>query len=346
MSSMCVFRADANAEIGSGHFMRSLSLAAEWVKRGNRAVIAGRAPEELVRRAVNCGVDHRTIAGTDSVEDDAPLLISICSELSTQIVCIDGYQFSPKYVERVRSSGVPVIEFTDGPIWSDYQSDLLLDQNLGAEKQIYEIAEHTRELKGVKYACLAPQFIEQSGGVRSTSGETLNVLVSMGGADPQNATVTILNALLEIDESMTLTVTVGISNPQQNEIAELMGQFTNGRVLVDAQNMSELMASSDIAIVAAGSTSWELAFMGVPALLTSVADNQVSIAEQLHEAGAAVDLGRIENLPSESLTQNLITLIRDRDLRSQMSLKGRGLVDGKGASRVVVEMQKLVGPLA
>jgi len=342
MSSICVFRADADAEIGSGHFVRSLSLAAEWVKQGHVAVMVGSVPEELVGRAAGFSVRHRPLGASDSLEDDSAGLISICSELSAQIVCIDGYGFDPKYVGRVRGSGVSVIEFSDGPIWSGYRSDLLLDQNLGAEDQVYDVAERTRELLGVKYAALAPQFVERAGTTRPASSRAMNVLVSMGGADPKDATTSVLDSVFELDESVNLTVTVGVSNSRKDEIAKLVKRNGSGKVLVDAQNMAELMTGTDIAIAAAGSTSWELAFMGVPALLTSVADNQIRIAAQLGEVGAAINLGSIDELSSAHLTREISRVIGDQELRLRMSERGQELVDGKGAYRVVAEMLSLI----
>ena len=342
MTSICVFRADANAEIGSGHFIRSLSLAAEWVKRGHEAVMIGSAPDELVQRVQGFGVGYRQLSNSNSLEDDSVALIEACTELKAQIVCIDGYQFDPDYVGRVRESGVSVIEFSDGPIWSEYQSDLLLDQNLGAQDQAYKLTSQTRALLGLNYVCLAPQFLNLSDAERSATGQTLTLLVSMGGADPKDATTAVLNAVFSLDASINVTVTVGVSNPKRDELQELVDRHSNGRVLVDAQNMAELMSASDIAIVAAGSTSWELAYMGVPALLSTVADNQIRIAEQLAKSGAAINLGRVENLSSKVLLEQLIRLIENSDIRASMSRTGQELIDGKGASRVVAEMLSLI----
>lgn len=343
MSLTCVFRADADSDIGSGHFMRSLSLAAEWQKQGQRAVIVGSAPEELIRRAHGYGVEHLKLAGSGSLDDDASVLIEHCSRLAAQVVCVDGYQFGPAYVGRIRDSGSSIIEFSDGPIWPEYQSDLLLDQNLGGEDQPYETATWTRRLLGVKYACLAPQFVSHAGVVRPTNEHVTNILVSMGGADPKQATTTVLDAVLELDEPVDVTVTVGASNPRKAAIVDLARRHPNVSVVVDATNMAELMRVADIAIAAAGSTSWELAAMGLPALLIAVADNQIRIAEQLDKAGAAINLGSVDDFTTASLLEELTGLIEDHQVRALMSRKGQELVDGKGASRVVTAMLDLVG---
>lgn len=58
-------------------------------------------------------------------------------------------------------------------------------------------------------------------------------------------------------------------------------------VRVDVRDMAHLMSNSDLMIGAAGSTVWEACCLGLPSLLTILAENQRSIAEALEAAGAA-----------------------------------------------------------
>ena len=55
--------------------------------------------------------------------------------------------------------------------------------------------------------------------------------------------------------------------------------------------MPQLMAWADLAVSAAGTTCWELAFMGLPMLLVVLADNQRPNATCLDELGVAGNLG-------------------------------------------------------
>ena len=51
------------------------------------------------------------------------------------------------------------------------------------------------------------------------------------------------------------------------------------------------MARADLAIGAGGTTSWERASLGLPALVFSVSPNQIDGAAALDDAGAAIHLG-------------------------------------------------------
>jgi len=341
MSKSCVFRADANSTIGTGHYMRSLSLAISWRDSGQRACMAGDAPESLVDRARSAGIEHFSIAPTSN-DVDRDEVLAVGDKVAADVVCVDGYQFDPDYIGLVRESGRPIVEFSDGLIWSDYQSDLLLDQNLGAESRQYVCAPWTKQLLGVRYACLAPQFSRQADSIVTTPETVENILVSLGGADPKGVTSFVLSTLFELVNRPRIVVLVGASNPRVQSIVDLVGERENVEIVRDSQNVSALMEDSDLAIAAAGSTSWELAAMGVPALLVTIADNQIEIASKLDEAGVAINLGPFEGLSGERLFTILTEVIQDSGRRGGMSRKGRELVDGGGASRVVDEMLRSI----
>jgi spore coat polysaccharide biosynthesis predicted glycosyltransferase SpsG len=98
--------------------------------------------------------------------------------------------------------------------------------------------------------------------------------------------------------------------------------------------MPELMSEADLAISAAGSTSWELVYMGVPSVLIPVAVNQDRIADGLDSAGAAVAVRDIDRLRDVFLV-----LARNGEERIRMARLGREIVDGLGSARVVEQLR-------
>ena len=100
------------------------------------------------------------------------------------------------------------------------------------------------------------------------------------------------------------------------------------------------MAWADAAVAAGGSTAWELAFMGVPAVLLVLVDNQREIARSLSQAKAALNLGAHANLGHLEIARALLNLMIDRVQRQAMSQCGRSLVDGLGSRRVVTALRQ------
>jgi RimJ/RimL family protein N-acetyltransferase len=111
-------------------------------------------------------------------------------------------------------------------------------------------------------------------------------------------------------------------------------------IVAASDDMPTLMSWADMAIAAASSTCWELAYLGVPFGTLVVAENQEQVAKELAAAGVAVHFGRARELTSEKLAAHIASLMADEERRRLMATKGRRLVDGYGAARVVEAMAR------
>ncbi|HIP77834.1 MAG TPA: GNAT family N-acetyltransferase [Kiloniellaceae bacterium] len=102
---------------------------------------------------------------------------------------------------------------------------------------------------------------------------------------------------------------------------------------VSPASMGELMARADLAIGAAGTTSWERCCLGLPTVMLVLADNQRENARQLSAAGAAAVVdGRHGDL-LEAIAAQLKHLDGDRAALHDMSLRASAVCDGQGALR-------------
>jgi hypothetical protein len=123
------------------------------------------------------------------------------------------------------------------------------------------------------------------------------VLITMGGSDPDNVTEQFLRMLLP-EPDLELTVVVGGSNPHLAGLEQLVEHADRSiRLLKDVSDMPALMVWADLAVAGAGTTSWEMCMMGLPAALCVLAPNQEKIASELARLGSAVDLGYTNRVP-------------------------------------------------
>ncbi len=338
MISTAIFRADARPEIGSGHVIRSLALAAEWVDRGGRAVMHGDVPDGLNGRVADAGAELVAARSDRTLGHDLEQTTELARRSRADWVIIDGYVFDTDYVSDLRSAGLRTLQFADGVVTKPFAPDILLDQNLGAESRNYElITEGAQALLGVRYACLGQQFTDVIARKRMPEIAT-KVLVTFGGADADNATSVVVDALKGVSELESVTVVLGVSNVHADAIKRSCAADSRFECVRNVSNMAELMVNSDLAIAAAGSTSWELAALGVPSVLVTTADNQEPIARAVSDQGAAVSIGWIAPDDVEKVRSKVEVFATDRSRRESISVSGQMLVDGKGASRVVNAM--------
>ena len=107
------------------------------------------------------------------------------------------------------------------------------------------------------------------------------------------------------------------------------------KIVRETDEMPDLMTWADLAISAAGSTTWELSFMGTPMILVVTEDNQISIADQMTKFEAAHAIESRPQLDLKELLNKVSYLISNSNERERMSERCWNLVDGDGCKRVI-----------
>jgi UDP-2,4-diacetamido-2,4,6-trideoxy-beta-L-altropyranose hydrolase len=321
--------------MGTGHVMRCLALAQAWQDEGGEVVFASaeitKAIEDRLREENVKLIVLPVAAGSAKDVDQTS---TAAKECGAQWIVVDGYQFHAPYQRSLQQAGLKILYVDDNAHLEHYWADLVLNQNAHAGEDLYKNREQkTRLLLGPRYALLRREFNNWRGWKRDTPQVARKVLLTMGGSDPENVTKWILQLLREMEiEGLEITVVLGGSNQHRVSVDEATAPA--GTILkTNVSSMSELMASADVAIAGAGTTTWELCFMGVPALLIELADNQARVASQMQTLGVARSLRKAKRSKS-SFFSLFKELIESRETRSRMAEKGQALVDGYGASRV------------
>jgi UDP-2,4-diacetamido-2,4,6-trideoxy-beta-L-altropyranose hydrolase len=341
-----LLRADATAQVGAGHFMRSLALAEACVARGGTAVLLSRCDSPALRaRAEAAGVR------VDALPAGAELDLSVLREwiganaadAGTWLV-VDGYGFDADYLRAGRDCGVRTLVLDDTAALAEYPADAVLNQNLDGPDRAYPTEPGTVLLVGTRYALLRREFLPWRDEVRPIAPDAGRILVTLGGADGANATQRVLDGMASAGEGMEeVRVIVGPANPHRAALEAWAEASALPVRLLDGgtASMPEQMAWADVAVSAAGSTCWELAALGVPSLLLVVADNQAALAREMEARGAAWSLGTLAAATADGIADAVRRLRADAAARAGMRERGRTLVDGAGADRVLDVMHAL-----
>ena len=341
-----VIRADASPTMGYGHVMRCLALAAAWRRAGGRTVfVSHELPPELSVRIKAAG--HEVVAL--STRHDDPLdwftTATVARRTGADWLVLDGYFLDQRYQRWAHNDAWRVLVMDDTADLPHYEADLIVNQNHGAEELEYNTSAGCICCQGSDYVLLRPEFL--SCAPRSDAGcegDARKILVSLGGSELTVALLLVMKALVAAqypDLQVTVAMPPGAAGlADARRLAE--GSPLQVQVMAGADDWPEIMSRADLAISAAGSTAWELAYLGVPAALISVAPNQIGIAAAMVRAGAAVDLGPLSILKPAQLSKQLSALIADPNHRLALTRAGRRLVDGRGVDRVVAGMLDLI----
>ena len=231
----------------------------------------------------------------------------------------------------------------------DHACDLLLDQNLGRQPEGYAklVPAQCQALTGPRYALLRPEFSAlraYSLQRRQNNSAIRQLLITMGGVDRTNATAQVLQALKNcpLPADSRITVVMGLAAPWLQNVRELAAQLPwPTDVVVNVNDMAQRMADSDLAIGAAGSTSWERCCLGLPTLMVVLADNQKEAAAHIQNAGAANYLA-LNRSTNEDLQTQFQALFNVPEQLNRMTDCASTIADGSGADRVVDAMRTLI----
>jgi UDP-2,4-diacetamido-2,4,6-trideoxy-beta-L-altropyranose hydrolase len=287
-------------------------------------------------------VSHELDVRPGSVED-ATTTVGLAHEVGAEWIITDGYHFSADYQRTIKESRVKLLFIDDYGHCDHYYADIVLNQNLNANEDLYQRREpYTRLLLGPEFVLLRREFLRYRGLRREVPEVGRRLLATFGGADHHNVTLKVIRALEQVDvPGLNAEVAVGGWNPHVEEIEEAVKRSSSPIGLRrDTVDMPSLMAWADLAVSAAGTTVWELAFMGLPSLTVATSENQRSLAAQADIAGVSSSVGWYDRLSSSELAERVEKLLKHKEMRERMSRTGRKLVDGDGASRVLAHASK------
>lgn len=339
-SSLLLIRADADSQVGIGHVMRSFALAEAWREIGGEARFVGTIPDPLAKRLETSEIERLDAAGPRGSAADLERLLELAEKSDPAWIVLDGYQFFGSYQQDLGRSPWRFVAVDDHG-HPDVRADVIVNGNLYAETSMYPgRSEESLLLLGPRYLLMRSEFREAREKIATFApppDRVRRLLVIFGGSDRAGMTRRVVAALRLLDPAVQMEVRIVLGPAESRPTKpDLPGELQEGLSItrLHQPHMPELMRWAELAVSAAGSTSYELALLGVPSILIPIADNQRPVAEALAARGAAVNLGWHEEITVTYLSEAIRSLLESRDARAELIRNLCGLVDGEGAPRV------------
>ena len=341
LSRTLIIRADASTKIGSGHLMRCIALAQFYRSNIGKVIFITRCNNDaLVTRILENGFQVIRLERAYPDPEDLEAMSKILYDNSDSWVVLDGYHFDSAYQLHLKEKGCRLLVIDDMNHLDHYYADIVLNQNINAEKISYSCEQDSCLLLGTHYVLLRNEFLTNNGIKSKTPSTAHNLIVTLGGSDPINVTRPIIQALNKLKISnLHVKVIAGASHPQISSLhKEAKSSPFQIDILYNIQDMTELMTWADLAVSAGGTTCYELAFMGIPFVVIILSKNQEKIAEGLHFASAAINLGWHFSVTLDVFAKTLLFMIDNKEKRTELISNGKKLVDGFGVTRVLSQM--------
>lgn len=352
------FRVDASLEIGTGHVVRCLTLANRLAAGGgNCHFIMRDLPGNMIARVQEQGhtvtilpapsrplayiegpAAHAAWLGVDWLTDATETANALQKAGQWNWLVVDHYALDQRW-EQIQRPLVGKLMVIDDLADRPHECDLLLDQNFSEDVYRYDriVPPTCRQLIGPRFALLREQFAAKRQQLqRDPAAPVGRILVFLGGVDLLDTTSSVLSAIeTACGATIHVDVVIGASNPHSAAIKKWCETRPWASLHIGNADMAELMSTADIAIGAAGTTTWERSCLALPTILISVADNQLPGAVALGTSGAAIYLGQAKDISTPQIAFAIGLLVNNPWLRKHLSTTASGLVDGLGAERVV-----------
>jgi len=343
-----VIRVDASLKMGTGHVMRCLTLAevlkengadVEFICRKHEGNLINKIRSNgfnvfefdlLAANKVDNKLFHSHWLGTTQLQD-AIDCISVLQSAKADWLIVDHYGIDEDWQQDLKAY-YDKLMVIDDLADRKHKCDILLDQTFGRQQQAYgELVPKSCELLlGSQFALLRPEFAKwrQYSLKRRKYPVFKQLLISMGGIDPDNFTEQVLKEVgtCVLPGDLEITILMGGMSCHLESVKNSANSLScKAEVRVDIDNMAEIMANTDIAIGASGATTWERCCLGLPTIQIITAHNQQTIANYLDKINA-IKLSEIKDLP--------ITLKTAKNWLVNFSANASRVCDGSGATKV------------
>ncbi len=308
-----IFRADASREIGAGHVMRSSVLAEEAISRGYECIFVGEISglDWVTNRIAKLGFS-RVVADNGT----------FVSDLNSDVLILDSYSLPLSDAFISRKGWKFVLSICD-EITPKYNVDVELHPSLESD---FFRCNAPIVLSGREYI-LIRNGIEKSKRVFDSDRAT-KVLVVGGGSDPYG----FVREISHVISSMALNLEIHIFSDEVFP-ANLALRLKSHPI---GSELDSVVANMDVALTTASTSSLEFIAREIPTGVVCAVDNQEGCYEQLGRLGYASMIGvRNRDGVWDFDFRSIMELLGNQNKRDSLREATRGLIDLKGASRVI-----------
>lgn len=332
MKLKILFRCEFGIHYGFGHLMRCIALSQAFSKYKNLEIFCFSMSaldgfDELLKAAnMNYVKLPKKAVGLSFNPNNYVKLTN------RYITIFDNYDVTKNQMTAYKKQ-FPNLVAIDDLADRFFNVDIIINQNLGSDKLVYNSINVPKIYTGEKYALLRKNILSAIPG----KGKK-NIFMSFGGGEVFERINILLNIMLTIDKELDEKITIDfvLSEGNKSQIKKILLMFENIKFnfIENKLDLSKYFKRADFAITAAGSTVFELAYLGIPQIVFVIDKNQKINGEKINEMGLGVCLGNINNLDKKIFSQTFNSFLYDSKMKKNISNKAKLIIDGRGAQRI------------
>lgn len=348
-----VIRVDSSFEIGTGHVMRCLVLAEEFQRNKHSVEFICRENEHSIEKLIeNKGFIVNILPEiripiiewmNEYWREDLNQTLSYLKGRNIDLMIVDHYGIDEKWESAIKAYIRKILVIKDDNK-RKHNCDFILDTNYGSEYELsnLKINNNTKFLLGTTYTLLRDEFRNiKIKDIDEKTNHTMHLF--FGGTDNKNYTLLFAEYLITGISNLNLIIVVGEKYPFYNELLLFKEKYKKRiKLYKNVSNMAELMEKCTVALGAPGTTTWERAAVGLPALYLSTHPNQIPILKKLSKKKVCAYLGKADNQDKKVFINNVKKELNDIAKLNKYKKNGRMLVNINGKVEVIKIIEEVM----
>ena len=345
-----LFRCDAGTKYGFGHIMRCIAFAQAFHRAGYKEnifflkkVANDDLYEELLVRN-----GFRYFFLPDNAEGLQFEFEKYSHPGSTNILIFDNYDVTAEQMALYKQKNKHLVAIDDLAD-REFSVDLIINQNIDSEHLDYQTKGPVKLLLGSSYVLLRNSFLQIKNRRNRNEGrakplDEKHIFLSFGGGDTFSRIKRLLKMFHKLDQRLENEIVLDFALPNnQMLLSQIRSELTGLKkirvnLIIGEYDLSYPMSNADFALTAAGTSVFELAFLGIPQMAFIIDKNQEITGQKINKAGIGVCQGYIEDISETEFVSTFIEFLENESMKQKMSKLGEDYIDGRGAERVVDEV--------
>jgi spore coat polysaccharide biosynthesis predicted glycosyltransferase SpsG len=333
-----IIRCDAGRSTGFGHVVRCLALATRLkTDAGVQALFAMQRDDIGNQFVRGHGFSVTTFDSEHAIEqseDDWLARVLLDNEAECLVLDVRT-QLSKAMLLSVRSKGLFVVTIDD------------LSDRSAAVDQIYlppipQVKRLTWDgFTGERFVgwdwILMPERVvaHRAREELLQEPEALRLVVTMGGSDPAELTLRVVEILKTISIRVEIAVLIGPAYLSVNKLESLLQTMPwPTKIFVNPHNFLEILGSASLVIGSFGATAYEVAALGVPSVYLCLSADHAESASALQDAGCAISLGIHDEIKNSEIRDAIVSTLESCEIRQNMRTHSLNKIDGRGCQRI------------
>lgn len=333
-----VIRCDAGRSAGFGHVVRCLALASRLrADAGVKALFAMLRDDvgnQFVREQGFSVTEFDTSRVTNQSEDDWLESVLLINKAECLVLDVRT-QLTKSMLLRVREKGLLVVSIDDLSIRSSAADQIYMPPIPQVKRLTWEGFTGERFI-GWDWILMPERVVEYRARAELLQEpEALRLVVTMGGSDPAELTLRVVEILKTISIRVEIAVLIGPAYRSVNKLESLLQAVPwPTKIFVNPHNFLEILGSASLVIGSFGATAYEVAALGVPSVYLCLSADHAESASALQDAGCAISLGIHDEIKNSEIRDAIVSTLESYEIRQNMRTHSLNKIDGRGCQRI------------